>query len=238
VDSHPHRTTRVNWRQAGGEALILLAGVLLALVGQAWWESRSEGEIVRGHVANLMVELASNRTGLHAIVEQHTRGVEHGTALIRVMGEAGSPQAADSILLLISELTTFSDFRPASAALDNLVGAGGLGLIENSDVQLAVSRYSQAISDHNVLQSELASYQINEFMGFLRGSVPLLLTDYSASVRESVSSPRFDFDPGPLVGSMEFENVVLGRIRSESDASNYARRLLEALESLAELLEG
>ncbi len=33
---------RVNWRQAGGEALLILVGVGVALSGQAWWEYRLE----------------------------------------------------------------------------------------------------------------------------------------------------------------------------------------------------
>jgi hypothetical protein len=36
----------INWRQAAGESLILLAGVLLALAGQAWWEARAEQQLL------------------------------------------------------------------------------------------------------------------------------------------------------------------------------------------------
>jgi len=34
--------SNVDWRQAAGDAFLLLIGVLLALGGQAWWEARAE----------------------------------------------------------------------------------------------------------------------------------------------------------------------------------------------------
>ena len=43
--SEPSRQTRVNWRQAAGEALLIFMGVAVALVGQAWWEYRSDREL-------------------------------------------------------------------------------------------------------------------------------------------------------------------------------------------------
>lgn len=229
---------RVNWRQAAGEAVVLLAGVSLALMGQAWWESRSELEIVRGYVANLVVELEANRTGLEEAREDHAQKVSEGTALIQLMGQAESSVSSDSMFTLISSLTLFADFRPATAALDNLLGAGGLGLVDDPTVQLAVSRYSQAIADHNVLQVELADYQNNRFHVYLSQTVPILGTRYASSVRESVPQQRFAFDPQPLLSSLEFENVVLGRIRSEGDAATYVQRLLDALEALELVLDG
>jgi len=37
----------INWRQASGEALLIFAGVLVALAGQAWWEYRGDREAER-----------------------------------------------------------------------------------------------------------------------------------------------------------------------------------------------
>jgi len=136
---------RINWRQAAGESLILLAGVLLALGGQAWWEARAEQQIVRGHVANLLVELDSNTTGLKDIIRYHDNKIKQGAEMIRVME---SQTATGAVLPLLSELVLFGDFRPATAALDNLLGAGGLGLFEDSGLQLAVSNYGRAIDRH------------------------------------------------------------------------------------------
>jgi hypothetical protein len=228
---------RVNWRQAAGESLILLLGVLLALGGQAWWEARLEQQLVRGYVANLLVELESNRAGLERIIEGHKANVERGAALVRMIEGDAQGIAADAMLPPLSELTLFSDFRPATAALDNLVGAGGLGLFQDAGLQLAVSKYGQALEDHHVLQAELAQFQLNHFMVFLREQVPLLETRFSNRMPEPKPASKFEFDPVTLANSLQFENLLLTRIRSEGDAINFAQKLLDSTQDLRARLE-
>ena len=47
----------VNWRQAAGEALLILLGVGLALLGQAWWEYRVEREVERHLIEGVIRDL-------------------------------------------------------------------------------------------------------------------------------------------------------------------------------------
>jgi len=51
------RRGAINWRQAGGEGLLIFLGVVVALLGQAWWEDRSEQLLVQDHAASLLQEL-------------------------------------------------------------------------------------------------------------------------------------------------------------------------------------
>ncbi len=225
--------SRINWRQAAGEGLILLAGVLLALGGQAWWEARAEQQLVRGHVANLLVELGSNASGLKDIIRWHETKMEQGADMIRLMEGQGKD---DSVLPLLSELAVFADFRPATAALDNLLGAGGLGLFEDTGLQLAVSNYGRAIDRHKEIQNELVEFQLNYFIVFLRDQVPLMWTAYANRMPEPRPAGRFEFDPSALTDSFKFENLLLSRIRAESDAAKFAQQLLTSIEELKPLL--
>ncbi len=47
------RRDAINWRQAGGEGLLIFMGFVVALLGQAWWEDRSERSLVQEHAASL-----------------------------------------------------------------------------------------------------------------------------------------------------------------------------------------
>lgn len=226
----------VNWRQAAGEGFILLLGVLLALGTQAWWEARTEKQLVRGHVANLLVELSSNAVGLERTILANNNRAERSAALIRLLDGEVSSMEPDYVLSLLGPLTTFTDFRPATAALDNLVGAGGLGLFGNTDLQLAVSRYAQAIEDHNALQLELAHFHLDQFVVFLREYVPMLSAT-TASLPEPRPTSQFVFEPTALVGSLKFENLLLSRIISENDSARFSQNLLNAIEELRPRLE-
>ena len=47
----------VNWRQASGEALLIFAGVLVALGGQAWWEYRGDREAERHFLRGVLADV-------------------------------------------------------------------------------------------------------------------------------------------------------------------------------------
>ena len=228
---------QINWQQAAGEGLILLIGIILALAGQAWWESRVREETISEHITNLLSELDANTAGTEHIIKRHDSNVAIGTELLRLMANDNSNVEADSVHTLVSPLTLFSDFRPATAAFDSLVGAGDLRIFEDPSLHLAISTYGRAIADHNVLQTELAEFQINHFMAFLENKIPLLGTDYADRISEPRPTSRFVFEPSSLFGSMQFENLVLRRVRAEGDAAVMARRLRGSIAELRVSLE-
>jgi hypothetical protein len=112
-----------------------------------------------------------------------------------------------------------------------------MGLFENAELQAAISKYGQAIDDHNVLQVELANFQINRFMVFLERSVPLVRTEYAKRIPEPRPAGQFEFEASELASSLQFENLLVIRARSEGDAANFAERLIKSIEQLRELLE-
>jgi len=79
-------------------------------------------------------------------------------------------------------------------------------------------------------------FQLNYFIVFLRDEVPLMGTEYANRVPEPRPAGRFGFDPSVLKESFKFENLLLSRIRAESDAAKFARQLLTSIEALKPLL--
>ena len=51
-------STGVNWRQAGGEALLIFLGVGIALGGQVWWEERGDRELEQHLLEGVRSDLA------------------------------------------------------------------------------------------------------------------------------------------------------------------------------------
>jgi hypothetical protein len=81
--------SRVNWRQAWGEALLIFLGVAVALLGQAWWEYRTDRELeahlltgIRGDLERDSSDIASaigvelTPNGGHLISKE--KGVRNG----------------------------------------------------------------------------------------------------------------------------------------------------------------
>lgn len=231
--------SNVNWKQATGEAFLLLIGVMLALGGQAWWEDLVERKTASEYGDNLLIELQQNQDGVKRIIAKHGEYIDAGASLLRDLQETYSADKFVSIRELVSKLGYFSDFRPATSALDNLLGAGGLGLIESKELQLAISKYAQNIEAHNALQAELVEFNLLSFIPFLSDRIPLLEINFfaAAEVPDMPSKSRFELVPISLTESLQFENLVVRRVTAEMDAKRYAQRLLVSIDELAPLLE-
>ena len=243
----------VNWKQAAGEALILLAGVLLALAAQAWWEAREEKREVQEYVDSLLVELDQNLAGLKGpkglgtckrdadsfpgIVCRHQIHIDDTVALIRQLQATDPPATPAEVQAALTLALFFDDYRPSTSALDNLVGAGGLSLLGSADVQSAVSSYRRAIDHHNVLQDELATFFLHEFVPGLNEKVPLLAVGFVGGQDLKLPHSAFAFDPDTLRGSLVVENLLTRRISAERDAQVFAERLAAATKELIGLLE-
>ena len=223
---------RINWRQAAGEAVLLLAGVLLALAGQAWWEARAEQRAVREHVDNLLIELRENRAGLEFIIERHDLQVDQCVRLVTLLRSAsGEPDADREITALLEKVLFFDDLQPATSALQNLVNAGDAALLGQADLQLAVSRYEQAITMHTILQRELAEFVLNPFTETLGAYVPLIDAGFvpgDVAIPITAQTP----DVSALTGEVAVENVLARRITAERDARQFAQRLMTRIDEL------
>ena len=226
----------INWRQAAGEAVLLLAGVLLALAGQAWWEARAEQRAVREHVDNLLIELRENRGGLEFIVGRHNLQVEHCVRLLTLIRKPGASAEDDrEVVALLRKVLFFDDLQPATSALQNLVNAGDASLLGQADLQLAVSRYEQAMTMHTILQRELAQFVLNPFTETLGMHVSLIDAGFVPDDVEMPIAARTP-DVGTLRGEVTVENILARRITAERDARQFAERLVTRIDELVAAL--
>lgn len=234
-----NRRKRINWRQAAGEAVLLLAGVLLALAAQAWWEHQVEKRTVREHVDNLLVELRENRGGLEFVISRHKGQVDNCARLIELLAAPdSSAEQVEEIEGLLAKILFFDDFPPATSALQNLVGAGDVGMLGDTGLQLAISRYGRALDAHMTLQQELAALFLNRFSDVVGDYLPLVAAGYiSREVDLQPDDSAFELDVSRLRGQMTFENMLARRISAEQDARQFAERLVARADELIAALE-
>lgn len=129
----------VNWRQASGEALLIFAGVLVALAGQAWWEYRGDREAEQHFLSGVLADVLrdSADASLAFIVAQ-----QRLVAADRLLEAVGDPFAGRFIarqgLAPVTEPAIF---------LATLQEGERLGLTPASAVPLAGSAFSYARLD-------------------------------------------------------------------------------------------
>lgn len=228
---------RINWRQAAGESLLLLLGVLLALSAQAWWEARAERDTRREYINNLLLEVNDNQARLQRLLEQHEKYISAATVVANELQKGQQAASAELIREQLSILSFFSDFRPATSALENLVSDGGLGALKTPELRLAILKYAQSIDDHNVGQAEQINFFLQSFIPYLSSRIPLLDIQFIKGNPDIPARSIYEFDTTPLFASVEFENLILRRVSAEVDARDFAQRLVNQSGELQNLLQ-
>ena len=229
---------KIQWKRIGAEAAAIVVSILLAFGIDAWWGNRAEEILARKYVDYLIAEARENLQGLHDLVIYHDGKKSQTIELIGLLASDNPQESNDRIRRLVLDVMYFGGYQPVTSALDNIIGDGGLGQLNDPQTQLAISQYAQAIKDHNLLQAELADLVVNDFTVFLADRIPFLAVGFAGrALPDAAPESAFVFDAMVLVGSMEFENMMVRRIVAEDDAARYARHLIQVAEKLIAQLE-
>jgi hypothetical protein len=239
MNAESNTTTRPRLARAATEFLLISTGVLVALAAQAWWESQAEDALAAQHIENLLVELRDNQRGLMEAGERHQRNAERAARVLALMGRSENPAVVDSLELAAASLLFYEVFVPGTAALDNLLGGGGLGLLDDPAVRLELARYSQSLGMFDSYSDDLISFQTNRVRPALDRVVSLRTDGFLRMMaRREVEVPPNGrtFDPGAL-RTLEFENLVAGRVGQETDMVRQSQALMEQSAALIRTLE-
>lgn len=158
---------RVNWHQALGEAALIFVGVVVALLGQAWWEYRADRDLEHHLLSGIRMDLREDSVDASSTIENAevraaaadellllARDPDAGvlpTALGRADGQAatkhlgavrakyppGTISPGDAPLLL----GAVSVFDHSSATFSEAVASGSLGVVRDQDLRSRTSRY-------------------------------------------------------------------------------------------------
>ena len=161
---------RVNWRQAAGEALLLLVGVGVALSGQAWWEYRIERDLEQHVLQGIRSDLerdSADIRGASLSAEFRAAGADQLLSLVGdpqgvvPLGRGGSGrnqrpgvENGDEILQQIRaaypelsatealrRLGSLQRFDLADAAYSEATASGQLDVIQDVELRAAIGNY-------------------------------------------------------------------------------------------------
>ena len=228
---------RINWRQAAGEALFILLGILLALAVDAWWEERSERRQEREYLEALHVELDQLQAHVDTVVRTADEIVQAGTVLLEVAPDWRSSVSPDSLSSLFRMLSNEVAWSPPTAVYQDLVNTGAVRVIRSDAVRLGLNELMKASAWVDSRQHRHNDYFWTEMEPYFRQHFPILAVwggpppDRNGPPGDS-PVPRDAWTPGDFVQSEEFRNLVAAKMLTALDVL-YAGRELTAL--IAEL---
>ena len=130
------------WKRLIAELAVIVAGVLIALGADSWWEQRQERRQAEGYLQQLLVDFQETERHLQNAIAGDTKTFEFAT---RVVDRAfrGQFPPTDSLELP----TGYHFFLPLTGTLTALVQGGDLRLLDGDTLRFELVAYSALIDD-------------------------------------------------------------------------------------------
>ena len=219
------------WRAALREFAVILAGVLAALLAQAWWQQREEQRRELDYLRQLLADTRENEVRLDRVIAQDSAsGVAAGHAMAALVG-AVPPPPADTMDAWTSGAVSSADFRPLLGTFRALIGSGDLRLVHNDTLRAALTDYLARLDAETARQRDIRLAVLQQLGPFAR-AYPRA---YGAFLpRGSVPPPdlrRLRGDRGALSSLFVFQAANVNRLyglRALRASTIAVQRVLEA----------
>ena len=130
----------VPWNRLFGELAVIVAGVLIALAMDSWWDRRQEQKQAEGYLQQLLVDFQGTERALEAAITADTKMLERVNSVLNLAFRRPFPPD-DSLELP----TGYNQFEPLTGTLTALVQGGDLRLISNDSIRFDLIRLSTVL---------------------------------------------------------------------------------------------
>ena len=128
-----------SWLRIGAEFLIIVAGVSVSLAADRWRQANEDRETERTLLSGLETDLESDAEELEALASR-ARNWDLTTQWVN-LNEDRSDIPTDSVAMMFQSFGLISMYQPVRAAYSGAIGSGGISLILEDSLQMAVINY-------------------------------------------------------------------------------------------------
>ena len=137
----------INWRLALGEFVLIVAGVLVALTVDSWWESRENAARERTYLVQLLADTRENARRIDAAIAEDSVANARARFFQRILDPSRPLPPEDSLPNAFRGVEAFEnpDFRPLLGTYNALLEAGDLQLLRDPSIRFRIVAYLSSI---------------------------------------------------------------------------------------------
>lgn len=132
----------IPWSRLFAELAVIVAGVLIALAANSWWERRQEQKHAREYLEQLLVDVQTTEQRLRSIIDTETQRLEIVNSIISRALDGPWPQP-DSLQLP----TGYDYFEPLTGTVTALIQSGDLRLLRSDSIRFELIAFSALIRE-------------------------------------------------------------------------------------------
>jgi hypothetical protein len=240
---------RLRWFAA--EITVVVAGVLIALALNSWWQTRQEAQAEQRLIRALLDEFSANRERLAVIRAFHEDLKATARTLLTISADPPRDLAADSIDRLLANVTWWASYTTLeSTVLDAAIQDGRLGLIRTDSLRRLLTGWRSEVESAAAQSKQEYSNYADAWLPLLRAEADIAQISNSAKTIPGGNEPYQGApvplganrtDHRPVIQTRTFRNALVQKLWIEDDVLyQYARLnalLLRIVEALSNEIE-
>ena len=235
---------RIPWLRILGEGTMIVASILLAFGIQTWWENRTEADREQRLLTALLAEFGQNADLLaRAGSDYRARYLDAAGVLDAIDRSSAEVDDAD-LRQLVQGLASAQTFHLESGAHDALLASGELDVIRDEVLRARLAAWPSFVEEWAEEERAVFSFAQETLVPYLSQKASLRrIRPPFRPFPDGESPPQLEAPSGndpslrPLLGEVEFENLVYRNAQGLWYAIRDGETLLTQLTAVLELIQ-
>jgi hypothetical protein len=193
--------------RALGELFIIVVGVLIALGVDNWNQDRREASREASYLQGILTDLHSDSLELVNRREIAERGMRTADRLMELRRQPGATASADSLAVWFLHAAFVDNFQVLDHTFQEILGAGGLGLIRSDPLRRMLTRYYRSMESSEFF----TEYYKNEEIAYFDLLAARLDTDDFEAITRSEEGPG-RLNPSRLLAQLRADDEIANAI--------------------------
>ncbi len=223
---------QIPWLRVFVEGVVIVGSILLALGLDEWREGVQDREEEQQALEALAREFESAAVEIDqvALIMDSVAIAAH--IILGWTGPSADSRHADSLALLLPSITRVESFQPPLGTLQALLGSGDLRLIRNDSLRAALASFPSRLVQVNMTMGYGADVLFGELLPYLNQSIPMRRFG-----RAGDGATQFDSDVEGLLRSLEFENLIQGKLTTLAFLEGNTRNVQDLITSIRAIID-
>jgi hypothetical protein len=234
-----HHARKAPWSRWAREFVVIAAGALAALAGQAWWQGRQDRDRERDYLQHLLADTRENAQRIDRLITDDSSSQQTVRRVASFLYDAGPPPPRDTLVTWFLDGGFFSSsaFYPITDTYTALLATGDLRLVRDEALRSELVAYAARMDAEREGMGRYMQLVIGDGSRIVR-TFPFMRRLFSAdSALMRADARAFDFaqlrrDPEVTLFLFALENAKFNRLNHLRTLRRETSHLRERLEAM------
>lgn len=220
------------------EFVVVVAGILMALAINTWWQGVETRQREQDYLADLVVDFEENAERLKSVTGEADEIMTAAQILLHLESEAeGRALGIDSLNYLVQTLSLLPTFEPVTRTYDNILGAGELRTVSDAHIRMLLADFdSQLRLVHTVEQTQERQF-VSLFVPYIMQELDYTAVAMFSSEKVEIPDSFYPETLFRVLGTREFRNWVVLRLTWADDLQGVHMAVLDLVKEIQAELE-